>query len=271
MINTPLLLDFSGYVYPAPYSITVPTTEAQLDLITTDVIGSPEYYIKVFPPANAEHQNIIKQSAFQFNIPSYPSLNYQVRLALPPSIGYGINSCYRVEYWEWRKPYKQGEPYNSPTSRAIKTKLSEQYWRIPTVDSYYLLSERDYYIYKPRFKYTSNTTFTQTGNTLNLLNNLDIIVIQSVISNGTLFTNYSLQDDSLFWKPYFAPLVPDNLSHPTAPTVQLLWGTGTIPNVGDIINIEYANPFSLENIIYVDTLDVSIIDMPVHYINPYLF
>lgn len=267
--NTPLLLDFSQYVYPAVYPIPVPTSEAQLDVLKTSVISNPNYYIEIYIPPNHDHQNLNKRAAYRFNIPSDPSLNYKMRLGLPPSIGYGVNACYRVEFWEWRKPFIEGEPYGN--NRPIKHKIGEQYWRIPTIDAFYLLSERDYYIYKPRYKYTSNVTFTQTGPTINLINNLDIIAIHQVSDTFVPYTNYTIYDDSLFFQPYFTPLVPDGLIHPTNPTVQLVWGVGTIPAIGDSVIIQYANPFSLEDIIYVDPLDKSIIEMPIHYINPYLF
>lgn len=86
---------------------------------------APRYYVLIYSPAN----NF--QATKKINIEKAPhSLAKNIlRTSLAPSIGYGINSCYKIEYWSWR-------PLLNSNSIITKTKVNTEYWYVPSLDTY---------------------------------------------------------------------------------------------------------------------------------------
>lgn len=264
MINTPLLLDFSNKLFPVEKEKIVPTSEEELVELREAVMSSPKYFLKIFYPENFNQYSGLKFSQLQINIPLDSVLNNQVRLTLSPSIGDGINACYRVEYWQWQKPFYPKQT-TRVSSKITKTKVFEEYWKIPTLDKVYI---RDYYSwknYKPVYKYTSTASLIKEEGIINsLLNNLDIISIQTISQENNKFTNYKIVDDSLFWIPPFEllpiPGVPALPAKPANSTVGIQWLEGDTPIGGESYEVTYTNPLSLEDIVYIDLLGTTVKD-----------
>lgn len=245
MLLTSLFLDYSTNLFTLP----VVNIDSQLDVnqLNKPELSAKEYQVKIKFPANT---NLPKRGEISFNIPTHPSLQSKVRVQLPPSIGYGINSCYTVEYYEWQRPYEAGKvPYLSKIQKQL---VHTEYWRVPTSDKFYLLSYNDYYLYKSNSKVeTIKLTRTNTNFDL-LIDNLDVIDIKSITQNGIEFTNWKLIDNSLYWRPYFEPLVNPDPTPSTEPTVAIEWLNGDKPVVGSEYEVSYIKPLTLEDIVYVD-------------------
>lgn len=260
MLLTPLLLDYSNKIPTKPISPI--NFQLEVNQLTQPELSPIEYQLQITFPHNV---NLPRQGQLTFTIPTHQTLQSKVRLQLPPSIGYGINSCYKVEYFEWQRPYQAGRvPY---LSKVQKTKVYEEYWRVPTSDNFYILSYKDYNYYKPNQK-TETVKLTKSTNTQdNLINNLDVIDIKAITQNGVEFTNWKLVDNSLYWRQYFEPLLNPEPAPLTEPTVFIEWLNGDKPNEGSEYEVNYIKPLSLEDIVYVDLKGKSILSNSYYFNN----
>lgn len=253
MILTPLLLDFSNKLYSPP--VNAINSQLEVNQLTQPELSPIEHQVKITFPANNTHITGTRQHELTFNIPTHPSLQSKVRLQLPASIGYGANSSYLVEYFEWQRPYQAGRvPY---LSKVQKRKVYEEYWRVPTSDKFYLRSYRDYQYYKANSKTESITLTRSEGLQDSLLDHLDVIDVQSIVQDNTQYTNWKLVDNSLYWRPYFEPLINPVETPSTEPTVAIEWIAEGTPT-GDY-QVNYIKPLTLEDILYVDLEGKSIL------------
>lgn len=253
MILTPLLLDFSNKLYSPP--ATAINSQLEVNQLTQPELSPIEYQVKITFPTNNIHITGSRQHELTFNIPTHPSLQSKVRLQLPASLGYGVNSSYLVEYFEWQRPYQAGRMPH--LSKIQKKKVYEEYWRVPTSDKVYLQSYKDYQYYKVSTK-TEYITLTRGANSQDsLLEYLGVIDIQSIIKDNQQYTNWKLVDNSLYWRPYFEPLVNPVENPSTTPTVAIEWLAGSKPSGEYTVN--YITPLTLEDILYVDLEGKSIL------------
>ena len=259
MLLTPLLLDFSQNIFPVPEVIPPPPSEASLSTKRLPLLSPVNYYIKLFYPVNFNQFNIVNQGFLQFNIPLDPAINNQVRIALPPSVGLGKESCYRVEYWKWQKPIALDSIY-----KATKTKVFEEYWKIPTSDRLYINSYWEWRRYQSRDNFLNSISLTRGATDIDsLLNNLDVISVQSIMFNATTYINYEIVDDSLFWQPPYIlnPIV--GITDPVQPatsTIGIKWLTGSQPTVGASYQVNYILPMKIEDVIYIDYQGNTVLD-----------
>lgn len=109
LYNDPTLLD------PLDTSATLP------------YLLAPRYYLKIHSPRNQPGPTI--------TVPIHKSTNSllkdKVRVALRPSIGWGVSASYKVDYWEWI-------PNVNLPAIPSKKKLSTEYWYVPTIDRDYV-------------------------------------------------------------------------------------------------------------------------------------
>lgn len=105
------------------------------------LILAPRYYLLIKSPKD---QNL---PTIKINIHKSNSslLKNKARVLLEPSLNYGINSCYKVEYWEWI-------PNLNLTADISKKKLFTQYWFVPLLDNNYV----PYYSYVTAYNNNSN-------------------------------------------------------------------------------------------------------------------
>lgn len=259
MILSSLLLDFSNKLYSSP--ATAINSQLEVNQLTQPELSPIEYQVKITFPANNIHITGSRQHELTFNIPTHSSLQYKVRIQLPPSLGYGINSCYKVEYFEWQRPYQAGRMPH--LSKIQKRKVYEEYWRVPTSDKVYLQSYRDYQYYKVSTKTESITLTKSEGLQDSLLNHLNVIDIQSIVQGNQQYTNWKLADNSLYWRPYFEPLVNPVENPSTTPTVAIEWLAGSKPS-GEY-QVNYIKPLTLEDILFVELEGKSILSSSYYF------
>ena len=146
---TPIYIDFtaSNTLYQVSNYLDLNTEDPvnlyieDTDPITNTIerVLAPRYYVLIYSPANQY------QATKKINIEKAPhSLNRnQLRVSLQPSIGYGLNACYRVQYWKWH-------PLLNSTGTISKTKIHEEHWYVPYInqDGYY--NPNYYYFERPR-------------------------------------------------------------------------------------------------------------------------
>ena len=103
-----------------PVDLTIEELDEELSI--EPYILAPRYYIKIFSPPN-------NPSAFNqtIHIQKKGHLSNQIRLSLAPSVNYGVNACYKVEYWEWTPLV------NKPSNSITKTLLLTEHWYVPTI------------------------------------------------------------------------------------------------------------------------------------------
>lgn len=131
---TPIFIDFtktpSGLYQTSSYLDL--DTKDPVDLYTEDTdpvtstqpqILAPRYYVLIHSPANRY------SATKKINIEKAPhSINRnQLRVELQPSIGYGLNACYKVDYWKW-------QPLLNLTADITNTKIHTEYWYVPNID-----------------------------------------------------------------------------------------------------------------------------------------
>lgn len=131
--KTPIYIDFAK-----TFSTTVNSTELNIyeedpidiySAATTDIISNapyslaPRYFIIIHRPVTQPGPTI------KINIHKTPAslLHNKLRVALPPSIGYGINASYKVEYWEWK-------PLINIDAQITNKLIHTEYWYVPSID-----------------------------------------------------------------------------------------------------------------------------------------
>jgi len=105
-----------------------PTILNPLDTTNTlPYLLAPRYYVTINRPRN--------QPGPAIHVPLHKSptslLKNKLRIALEPSIGWGINGSYKVDYWEWI-------PNINLPAVPTKRKLRTEYWYVPTLDREYV-------------------------------------------------------------------------------------------------------------------------------------
>lgn len=135
---TPLFLDLSYNISPSPLSQTLPSTYEDLQKYTKILLSEPIYYLLIYPPLNQDSRaGLTPISPIKLNIPKEPNYKNKIRLELFPSIGYGINSCYRVEYWQYQKPLVPETLKTKSNTDLIKKYITHEYWHVPLLDVIY--------------------------------------------------------------------------------------------------------------------------------------
>ena len=137
-MKTPIYLDFnieSTYLMSNELDLN---KEDPIDLYTSNLLANPpylnfqfvlapRYYLKIYSPKD---QNL---STIKIPIHKSPAshLKNKARILLSPSLSYGINSSYKVEYIEWI-------PLLEYTADISKKIVKTEYWYIPTLDENYV-------------------------------------------------------------------------------------------------------------------------------------
>jgi hypothetical protein len=112
-------------IYIDPLTITPPPTPPINT--TLPFILAPRYYLLIKSPLD---QNL-PTLKIKIHKSSNSLLKNKARILLDPSISYGLNSCYTVEYWEW-------VPNLNLPAEISKRKLKTEKWYIPTLNSNYI-------------------------------------------------------------------------------------------------------------------------------------
>lgn len=256
MTLTPIYLDFQDAFVPQPLPVTLPKTDIEQEALEEAVISSPQYYLLIYYPKTNNLIGSLPTQPIKINLPVHPAIRNKVRLLLMPSVGYGMNSCYKVEYWQWTKPYLPTLMQQTTPSKISKVKLKEEYWLVPAIDGTRLLNYRQFINFQPKFdsKNTNTISLVRGAATDSLLSNLDVVVINSITQNNVTFSGYTIVDDSLVWKEP-VPLDPTAPvpTTPAAPTVAIDWSAATTqPLAGSTYQVTYPKPATPIDLLYRD-------------------
>lgn len=91
------------------------------------------YYLRVHPPQGG----LVRPAPVgivlptRWDIPMAGITAGVARVLLLPSIGYGVNASYRVEYVAWRPTLKGSMVGNRPRIRVPERVVREEYWKVP--------------------------------------------------------------------------------------------------------------------------------------------
>lgn len=135
----------------------------------TNFVLAPRYYLLIHSPAD-KNLSTIKIPIHKSN---FSKLKNQVRILLEPSGCYGINSSYKVEYWEWI-------PNIGYSEQPSKRKINQEYWYVPTLDNnfipqypfYSYLNNFNYYNYFDDTDYIASRLFTEEVTVSRTVNNI---------------------------------------------------------------------------------------------------
>lgn len=86
------------------------------------------YYLRVYPPQRGQVGTILPM---RFDIPMAGITAGVARVLLLPSVGYGVNASYRVEYVAWRPVLHRLMVGNKPRIRVPERVVKEEYWKVP--------------------------------------------------------------------------------------------------------------------------------------------
>lgn len=225
--------------------------------VNIQFILAPRYYILIKSPKD--------QNLATIKIPihksSFSQLKNKIRVLLNPSLSYGINSSYKVEYWEWIPNI--GFP-EQPANKKIK----EEYWYVPTLDNNFVpqfpfplhLNEYQYWANRENYNYPRLTTELITvTRTFDTVTNLVIDTLDLTKPYIFCFDNNNIVKFEEFIELEYFPFTEEtqlwNFSKKL--TSSVLTRKSTIVD-GELIdgitqtNIEYVIPFNSSHLIVTD-------------------
>lgn len=91
-------------------------------------ILATRYYLRVYTPERGQVGIVLPT---RYDIPMAGITAGVARLLLLPSIGYGVNASYRVEYVAWRPIINSVKGASKPRVRVPERVIREEYWKVP--------------------------------------------------------------------------------------------------------------------------------------------
>ncbi len=216
-------------------STSAPTTTSTSTLDPNSlliVLSEPSYYLLIHYPETFNQVEALPTKPIRVNFPTHSLIKGDLRLELAPSIGYGINSCYKIEYFSWVKPITPAGIVSTNT-RATSKKLREEYWWVPAIDGTRLLNYDQAANFQPRFNQQNSSVLSLTRSVGNLdYLPLDLSIVSYVSLKGALdYSNAGVR------------LVNNFFNQPAIPLIGLDWsGAATKPNADTTYVLEYAKP-----------------------------
>jgi hypothetical protein len=89
---------------------------------------SNRYYLRVHRPTIGVEATLVP---YKWHIPIGGITSGVARVLLPPSVGYGYNASYRVEYVAWRPILNSVLVKGRPRIRVPEVVVKEEYWKVP--------------------------------------------------------------------------------------------------------------------------------------------
>jgi hypothetical protein len=273
-MKTPIYIDYEA-TYPqhlntnelniyAEDPIDVYTNPEDAEVSSKPYILAPRYYVEIHPPRNQPGPTI------RVDIHKSPSslLRNKLRTALEPSIGYGINACYKVKYWEWIPNVNLP---SIPSKKLVRT----EHWYVPTI-SYDLYPHYPFYtgpgfssnvfvdhiygrnyVYGPRPTLVSskvNVLRTVNGdNVEDLITDVNGIYMFAVVDSGLVSYSdtvvreqFLFNDETLTWN--FSDSLVSSLLVRKSSMVD-----GSLANGNTVTTINYIKPFHPNQLLFKDS------------------
>jgi hypothetical protein len=275
--NTPILCELDSLVSDGREDPPLP--EDPLD-ISDPIYLAPRYYLKIFPPNTSNSNSSIYSPSLIHHIPRSGILSGTLQLLLRPSIGYGVNSCYRVEYWEWQKillPKNYSLSGHPTKNKLAKDRpqyphrlIKQEYWYVPNADGSinlnydsfhmnqgYLATHYSYPYLTPKREGGGTSSFVMMRADSNFLHegvdyfkpphHLEVFDITSITT----------LEDSNNWEDYSVTKISSNsyikelTGEEVTQAVGIGWGTAA-PRPASYYQVTYIKPFLLQDIIFIE-------------------
>ncbi|MBD2201798.1 hypothetical protein H6G33_10605 [Calothrix sp. FACHB-1219] len=251
MLSSPLLIDLDLDILPIEPIVDIPNSNEEIELLEEPIISNTYYYLIIYPPQTNNSLTNLPAPSIKVHIPTNSLVKGKVRLKLPPSIGFGINACYKIEYWQWNKTVVPTD-YIKFAPKIFPKLIHIEYWHIPTVDRYRLLSYRSYVEYKSLNNNRLTVNLLRSGSPNDsLINNLDVIDIVSIYNtddSSQIYQGWSLIDTT----------IPTSLPNEDTPQLLINWVNSlAAPSTNTSYTVLYNKPLSRGDVLWRDKSDNS--------------
>jgi hypothetical protein len=256
-----------------------PLPEDLLD-IPDPIYLAPRYYLKIFSPSTYNSNSSISSRSLIHHIPRSGILAGTLQLLLRPSVGYGINSCYRVEYWEWEKfllPRGYSLSGHPTKNRLAKDKpqyphrfIKEEHWYIPSADGSININYDSFYSNQghlphaysypyllPKRKGGGLSSFTIMRADSNFIHEgVDYFKPPHHLEVFDVVSITSLEDGNE-WQDFSVTKIASNsplkslTGEEVTQAVGIGWGTAA-PRPSSYYELTYVKPFLLEDLIFIE-------------------
>lgn len=189
-------------------------------------LGNPYYTLTISSPHNPNQTGLLSYQTQQIRIPD----SQIVRIQLPPTVGFGVNSAYEVTYTVYRDITSPLQTYYPPQKRVIRT----EYWRVPNIlghfyDNYSEIEDR-------------------------LLNPSPVLEIISVVRASADVDELSGDELKAFAIQRIYQEGLDYTAFQVVPT-GIEWTSEERPSEGSTYYIQYFKPFEMKDIVYIPQRD----------------
>jgi len=185
LIKTPIIFTLESLVedeVDPTVPVPIPTTvDNELDLITKPIYLAARYYLVIKPPSEIKNDSGYISKPFTYYIPWEGIYKNQIRIALPPTIGWGEGSCYEVEYWEWRPQILPRIYRKHPIKHKL---LKTEHWLVPHPVGRYMMN---YNYLESKFK-PQSISLVSTGAPLSIAAYPDVLVTTTINTDDTNYT-----------------------------------------------------------------------------------
>lgn len=269
---SPVLIELDDSSLPYYEDPVLPTTLDELDSI---LVLAPRYYIRLTHPSVHNTTGSLIHKSANYYIPRSGLLANTLKLKLRPSIGYGINSCYRVDYYSVVKHllptnYNPKNPFKPVNPTKLRYKdipqakhehLKTEHWYIPNPDGTLNVNYSNHYnnsqpLLLPPLPARVKNNPTKTTSLVRADSNPDMQGIdylvtpldKEVIDIQSVTSDHSWEDYQLYEVPSY-PFITSLTNESVTSAVGIAWGSAA-PRPGTTYNITYTQPFTLRDIIF---------------------
>lgn len=269
---TPLLFTLSDFLYQENY-----VKEVTSNNIIEDIqLLEPRYYLNIFSPIN-NRQLDFPDNSIKIPLDNKGLLKNTIRLQLKPCVGYGINSCYKIQFWKWY-PITNNSFSKIKISREL---VREDYILVPAIDSRTYLANWNYlnptdYKYPSYYResllkakeievtrYWNNKVNVNSIEVVDVINNpfqhLDLTMLSNSNSTSSmLIDKYEYEFDRevkelrVDWIKDYEGATPNNINRllPYGELVDNKWQPIPIK-----YNVSYVRPLTLKEVYFTDFIE----------------
>lgn len=248
MKKTPIFSEITDLILPNirqdPDEFTTTSATTLLEFTTLldnqVLVMAPRFYLTITAPNTYNSLGSIPGERYPiYNIDG----RYYIRLLLTPSVGWGVNSCYKVDYRYW-VPLAKGVNYTT-TTKPTKGVLKSENWHVPSHNGYRSLNYKEYLSHDKARPLTNTLTIERTTTGDEPLSNYGVIEILHVLdSQGNEY------DTSLVLDP-LDTLASQASNTPVYSSMSLRFN-GASPILGETFTITYVRPVPLKDVIFLD-------------------
>lgn len=217
---TPIFLQYQPGFLPITSG---PTPSPSPNALT---LGNPYYTLTISSPHNPNQTGLLSYQTQQIRIPN----SQIVRIQLPSTVGFGVNSAYEVTYTVYRDITSPLQTYYPPQKKVIRT----EYWRVPNVLGHF---------------YDNYSEIEDS-----LLNLSPALEILSVVRGTTDLDELSGDELKAF---AIHRIYQEGLDYTTFQVVPtgIEWISEERPAEGSTYYIQYLKPFEMKDIVYIPRRD----------------